>query len=132
MASEVLGTPAPVVSVELTAADLPDARPPRPGSVSAAQAVVEPWIASDVSRREWAELAARAPQLTATMRRYLVQLSTFLPPRSVEAADMTLRQTGRRQDQRNAPVTLSRVGRASALGSSLPVGGIAPHLSGNR
>ncbi len=104
MTSEVLGTPAPVVSVELTAAHLPDARPPRPGSVmTAAQAVVEPWIASDVSRREWAELAARAPQLTATMRRYLVQLSTFLPPRSVEAADMTLLQTGRRQDQRTPP-----------------------------
>ena len=60
--------------------------------MTAAEAVVEPWIPSDVSHREWAELSARAPQLTATMRRYLVQLSTFLAPRSVEAADNTLRQ----------------------------------------
>jgi site-specific recombinase XerD len=60
--------------------------------MTAAEAVVEPWIPSDVSHREWAELAARAPQLTATMSRYLVQLSTILAPRSVEAADYTLRQ----------------------------------------
>lgn len=60
--------------------------------MSAAEAVVQPWIPSDVSHREWTELAARAPQLTATMRRYLVQLSTILAPRSVEAADYTLRQ----------------------------------------
>ena len=33
-----------------------------------------------------------APQLVATMRRYLVQLTTFLAPRSVEVADQTLRQ----------------------------------------
>jgi hypothetical protein len=30
--------------------------------------------------------------MTATMRRYLVQLTTFLAPRSVDVADSTLRQ----------------------------------------
>jgi site-specific recombinase XerD len=59
------------------------------------EAVVEPWIPSDVSHREWAALTARAPQLTATMRRYLVQLSTFLAPRSVVVAEGALRQLAR-------------------------------------
>ena len=36
-----------------------------------------------------------APQLAATMRRYLVQLATILAPRSVEVADSTLRQLAR-------------------------------------
>jgi site-specific recombinase XerD len=36
-----------------------------------------------------------APQVTSTMRRYLVQLTTFLSPRSVEVADQTLRQFAR-------------------------------------
>jgi hypothetical protein len=64
--------------------------------VSTAEAhVVEPWLACVESHREWAELSARAPQLAATMRRYLVQLTTFLAPRSVDAADNTLRQFAR-------------------------------------
>ena len=63
--------------------------------MTAVEAVVDPWIASDVSHRDWAELAVRAPQLTATMRRYLVQLTSFLAPRSVDAADGTLRQFAR-------------------------------------
>ena len=37
----------------------------------------------------------KAPQLVATMRRYLIQLTTFLAPRSVEAADNCLRQLTR-------------------------------------
>ncbi len=60
--------------------------------MTAAKVVAEPWIASNVSHREWAELSAQAPQLAATMRRYLLQLTTFLAPGSVDAADMTLRQ----------------------------------------
>ena len=56
---------------------------------------VEPWFARPESHREWAELSAQAPQLAATMRRYLLQLSTFLAPRSVDAADQTLRQLAR-------------------------------------
>jgi site-specific recombinase XerD len=51
--------------------------------------------APDASDREWLVLSARAPQLAATMRRYLIQLSTFLAPRSVDAADVTLRQFAR-------------------------------------
>jgi site-specific recombinase XerD len=60
--------------------------------VTATDALCETWVPGDASQREWTELTARAPQLTATMRRYLVQLSTILAPRSVEAADYTLRQ----------------------------------------
>ena len=56
---------------------------------------VEAWFASPESHREWPELSVRAPQLAATMRRYLLQLSTFLAPRSVDAADQTLRQFAR-------------------------------------
>ena len=49
-------------------------------------------LSGNASDREWSTLLARAPQLTATMRRYLVQCSTFLAPRSVDAAENTLRQ----------------------------------------
>ena len=64
--------------------------------MSAAEAeLVEAWIPRAESHREWASLAVQAPQLTATMRRYLVQLTTFLAPRSVEVADSTLRQLAR-------------------------------------
>src|SRR5215216_1959648 len=60
--------------------------------MTAVEALTDSWNPSDVSHREWAELSARVPQLAATMRRYLVQLTTFLAPGSVDAADMTLRQ----------------------------------------
>jgi len=63
--------------------------------MSAAGAIVEAWIPCNESNRAWAELSPRAPQLAATMRRYLVQLTTFLAPRSVEIADITLRQFAR-------------------------------------
>jgi site-specific recombinase XerD len=53
------------------------------------------WIPCDASNRAWAELSGETPQLVATMRRYLVQLTTFLAPRSVEVADTTLRQFAR-------------------------------------
>jgi site-specific recombinase XerD len=64
--------------------------------MSAASApVAEAWFPSNASNREWAVLSSEAPQLVATMRRYLVQLTTFLAPRSVEVADTTLRQLAR-------------------------------------
>jgi len=63
--------------------------------VSIAEVLPDPWIPKDESRREWAVLSAQAPQLAATMRRYLVQLTTFLAPRSVDVADSTLRQLAR-------------------------------------
>jgi hypothetical protein len=59
--------------------------------MTAVEAFAEPWIPRTESHREWAELSARAPHLAATMRRYLVQLTTFLAPRSVDVADSTLR-----------------------------------------
>ena len=70
-------------------------RPPGGDVMTAAHALVESWNPSDISHREWAELSTRAPQLAATMRRYLVQLATILAPRSVEVADSTLRQLAR-------------------------------------
>ena len=57
--------------------------------------VAEVWMPRPASHRDWASLAALTPQLTATMRRYLVQLTTFLAPRSVDVADSTLRQFAR-------------------------------------
>jgi site-specific recombinase XerD len=57
--------------------------------VTAADALCEMSVPGDASHREWTELTAQVPQVTATMRRYLVQLSTILAPRSVEAADVT-------------------------------------------
>ena len=55
----------------------------------------EPWVPSPESDREWPELSTQAPHLAVTMRRYLLQLTTFLAPRSVDAADVTLRQFAR-------------------------------------
>ena len=63
--------------------------------MSASVVVIEPWFPRPESHREWPELSVRAPQLVATMRRYLLQLSTFLAPRSVDVADSTLRQFAR-------------------------------------
>jgi site-specific recombinase XerD len=62
---------------------------------AAAVHVVEPWIPRPESHREWPELSTHAPQLVATMRRYLLQLTTFLAPHSVDVADGTLRQLAR-------------------------------------
>jgi site-specific recombinase XerD len=63
--------------------------------MSAVEAHLEVWTAPAESHREWAVLSASAPQLAATMRRYLIQLTTFLAPRSVDVADSTLRQLAR-------------------------------------
>lgn len=41
---------------------------------------------------EWAHIAAAAPQLASTMTRYLDQATTFLAPRSVDAAELALRK----------------------------------------
>jgi len=61
-------------------------------AVAVGEAQPQAWFPSNASNREWAQMACAAPQLVATMRRYLVQLTTFLAPRSVEVADQTLRQ----------------------------------------
>jgi hypothetical protein len=62
---------------------------------AAAAPVIEAWFPSNASTREWAVLSGSAPQLVATMRRYLLQLTTFLAPKSVDIADGTLRQLAR-------------------------------------
>lgn len=56
---------------------------------------VEVWVPVPAAQADWADLTARAPQLAATLRRYLIQLTTFLAPRSVDVADSTLRQFAR-------------------------------------
>jgi len=53
------------------------------------------WTPIPAAQSDWADLTARAPELAATLRRYLVQLTTFLAPRSVDVADSTLRQFAR-------------------------------------
>lgn len=53
------------------------------------------WVPVPAAQADWADLTATAPQLAATLRRYLVQLTTFLAPRSVDVADSTLRQFAR-------------------------------------
>jgi hypothetical protein len=44
---------------------------------------------------EWTQIGQAAPELAATMRRYLTQAATFLAPRSVDAANGALRQLAR-------------------------------------
>ena len=58
-------------------------------AVPAASAYIEP---GQAAQAEWAEIAAHAPEMAATMGRYLRQVSTFLAPRSVDVADAALRQ----------------------------------------
>src|ERR1035437_3442435 len=63
--------------------------------MSALQAPLVAWIPETESEREWALLSAACPQVAVTMGRYLIQLRTFLAPRSVDAADNTMRQLAR-------------------------------------
>jgi site-specific recombinase XerD len=64
-------------------------------AAAAAAETASTWFPSNASNREWARMSTVAPQVVSTMRRYLVQLTTFLSPRSVEVADQTLRQFAR-------------------------------------
>ena len=50
---------------------------------------------SSKASSEWADIAVQAPQMADTLGRYLSQASTFLAPRSVEVADVVLRQFAR-------------------------------------
>lgn len=79
--------------------------------MTAVEAVTDPWIPSSVSDRQWAALSARAPQLTATMRRYLAQLNTILAARSVEAADGALRQLARWLTDHTDVTAVADIGR---------------------
>jgi site-specific recombinase XerD len=52
------------------------------------------WVSNspDKIADDWQVIAARAPRMASTMGRYLTQTSTFLAPRSIEAASISLRQ----------------------------------------
>jgi site-specific recombinase XerD len=63
--------------------------------MSALQAVAKAWVPANESERDWADLSTARPQVAATMGRYLIQLSTFLAPRTVDSDDNTLRQFAR-------------------------------------
>jgi Phage integrase, N-terminal SAM-like domain len=60
---------------------------------------------------EWAELAAAAPQLVETMRRYLRQIATFLAPGSVVAAEAALRIFARGIVANTTIVAVQGIGR---------------------
>ncbi len=58
-------------------------------------------VANDVGQSErrwsrceptWCLIETRAPEMVTTMSRYLIQLGEVLKPRSVEAAEVVLRQ----------------------------------------
>lgn len=60
---------------------------------------------------EWAEIAAAAPAMALTMRRYLAQVATFLAPRSVEVADISLRILARWLVSSTRVVSVADIGR---------------------
>jgi Phage integrase, N-terminal SAM-like domain len=59
----------------------------------------------------WTEIAAAAPQMAETMRRYLGQVATFLAPSSVVVADTALRIFGRWLVTHTAVVAVADIGR---------------------
>jgi site-specific recombinase XerD len=52
-------------------------------------------VPGSIAAAQWAQLRAAAPQVTATMQRYLQRLAAFLAPASVNAAENALRQFAR-------------------------------------
>ncbi len=60
----------------------------------------------DVSHAEtqWDQIALCSPELAATFRRYLTQISTFLSPNSVIAADLSFRTLTWFLDERGSKV----------------------------
>ena len=52
----------------------------------------KPWMIRSTHQTQWGAVAAAAPQLAATMRRYLDQIAVSLRPSSVAVIDTTLRQ----------------------------------------
>ena len=55
-------------------------------------ALRKPWLARSVHEVDWDIVAATAPTMAATMRRYLTQVAVSLRPSSVQVIDTTLRQ----------------------------------------
>jgi site-specific recombinase XerD len=52
-------------------------------------------VAGSIAAAQWAQIAAAAPQVAATVQRYLQRLAVFLAPASVDAAENALRQLAR-------------------------------------
>ena len=52
-------------------------------------------VAGSTAAAQWAQIRAAAPQVAATIQRYLQRLAVFLAPASVDAADNALRQLAR-------------------------------------
>ena len=52
-------------------------------------------VAGRAAAAQWAQIRAAAPQVAATIQRYLQRLAAFLAPGSVDAADNALRQFAR-------------------------------------
>ena len=52
-------------------------------------------VAGSIAAAQWAQIAAAAPQVAATIQRYLQRLGVFLAPASVDAAENALRQLAR-------------------------------------
>lgn len=69
--------------------------------------VVQPTLFSAVgaSERQWWSLSELAPEMVATMGRYLAQVATFLAPASVAVADHALRQLAGFLSTQEPPVT---------------------------
>ena len=61
---------------------------PAPGAASRA-------AAGSIAAAQWAHITAAAPQVAATVQRYLQRLGVFLAPASVDAAENALRQLAR-------------------------------------
>ena len=53
---------------------------------------------------QWAQIALASPELAGTFRRYLTQISTFLSPNSVIAADLSFRTLTWFLDERGSKV----------------------------
>jgi site-specific recombinase XerD len=80
--------------------------------MTATVAVIERWRPAPAAEQEWDALTGRAPQLASTMRRYLIQLDTFLAPRSVVVAEGTLRQFARWLTDTTTIATVADIRRA--------------------
>ena len=52
-------------------------------------------VPGTIAAAQWAQIRAAAPQVTATIQRYLQRLGAFLAPASVNAAENALRQFAR-------------------------------------
>ena len=48
-------------------------------------------VPGGIAAAQWAQIRAAAPQVTATIQRYLQRLAVFLAPGSVDAAENALR-----------------------------------------